>query len=158
MVKIAILYDSKYGNTKLLAEYLEEKIQEGGHEVKLFRTNKTKPKHLFVFEPEAILVGGPTHFGKPARTLSKYIEKLGKFKQISKIRKVAVFNCYTGDIVCKNIKDQINAVLPETDTLEKSLSIHTGDEKGENWNKIMLQENWKEEADAFISEFLKFIS
>jgi len=63
-LKIAILYDSKYGNTKKLAEFMAEQLQEGGHEALLFRTKKTKPTELFIFQPEALLVGGPTHIGK----------------------------------------------------------------------------------------------
>lgn len=148
-MKIAILYDSKYGNTKQLAEFLEEKIQSRGYEVQLFRTTKAKPKDLIAFQPGAILVGGPTHWGKPARTLSKYIKKLGKFEHKSNIHKAAVFNCHTGDDVCKTIQNRISDALPQIEVFEKSLPIRTGSKNGTNW---------KEEASVFISAFLNFLS
>ena len=52
-MKIAVLYDSKFGNTKQLAEYMVDKIQAGGHEAQVFRTKKTKPKELLTFQPKA---------------------------------------------------------------------------------------------------------
>ena len=61
-MKIAILYNSKYRNTQQVAEFLVEKTQAGGHEVLLFRTTETKLADLLAFQPEAILVGGPTIF------------------------------------------------------------------------------------------------
>ena len=157
-MKIAILYDSKFGNTKQLAEFMAELIKAGGHEVQLFRTTKTKPAKLFAFQPEAILVGGPTHWGRPARTLSKYIKKLGKLGDPSNIHKAAVFNCNTGDDVCKTIQNQISDALPQVEILEKSLPVHTGGQNGKNWKEIALPNNWKEDASSFLSAFLIFLS
>jgi flavodoxin len=157
-MKIAILYDSKFGNTKRLAEFLSEKTQAGGHEVQLFRTTKTKPKDLISFQPGAILVGGPTHWGKPARTLSKYIKKLGKYGHTSNIHKAAVFNCYTGDNVCKTIQNQISDALPQIEIFEKTLPVHTGGQNGNNWKEVALPNNWKEDTTIFFSAFLHFLS
>jgi flavodoxin len=157
-MKIAILYDSKYGNTKQLAEFLAEKTQAGGHEVQLFRTTKTKPAKLLAFQPVAILVGGPTHWGRPARTLSKYIKTLGKIGHLSTIHKAAVFNCNTGDDVCKTIQNQISDALPQIEILEKSLPMCTGGQNGTNWKQVALPNNWKEHASIFISAFLNFLS
>jgi flavodoxin len=157
-MKIAILYDSKYGNTKQLAEFLAEKIQAGGHEVQLFRTTKTKPAELLAFQPAAILLGGPTHWGRPARTLSKYIKKLGKLEDPSNIHKAAVFNCNTGDDVCKTIQNQISDALPKIEIFEKSLSIRTGGQNEDKWKEISLPNNWEEDVKRFLSVFLNFLS
>ncbi len=157
-LKIAILYDSKYGNTKQLAEFMAEKIQAGGIDTRLFRTKKTKPKELLAFQPEALLVGGPTHMGKPALTLGRYIKKLGKNGYSSTIHKAAVFNCYTGNIVCNIIQNQISEVLPQIEFLEKSLPIRTAGEKAELWKEVALQNNWEEETINFVSAFLNFLS
>jgi len=157
-LKIAILYDSKYGNTKQLAEFMAEQLQEGGHEALLFRTKKTKPAELLACQPEALLVGGPTHMGKPALTLGKYIKKLGKLGQTSTIHKAAVFNCYTGDIVCDAIKNLISDALPQIEIVEKCLPIRTGGENAELWKEVALQNNWKEETSNFISNFLTVLS
>ena len=157
-MKIAILYDSKYGNTKQLAEFMAEKIYTVGHEVQLFRTIKTKPAKLLAFQPEAILVGGPTHWGRPARTLIKYIKKLGKLGVPSNIHKAAVFNCNTGDDVCTIIQIQISDALPQIEIFEKSLSVRTGGQDGKNWKEISLPSDWKEKANIFLSAFLSFLS
>jgi len=157
-MKIAVLFDSRYGNTKKLAEYMAEKIQASGNEVSLFRTKKTKAKELLAFQPEALLVGGPTHMGKPALTLRKYIKKLGKNGHSSTIHKAAVFNCYTGNIVCDVIQNQISDALPQIEFLEKSLPIRTGGENAELWKEVALQSNWEQETNNFLSAFLNFLA
>lgn len=154
-MKIAILYYSKYGNTKTVAEFLVKKVQAEGHEGKLFNVKKSKPSELFTFKPDAILAGTPTHFGKPVRSFSKYIQKLGK-DSTSSIQKAAVFNCYTGDDVCSIIQNQITEVLPHIEIFEGTLPIRTGGENGELWKKVALQKNWKDAASSFLSEFLNF--
>jgi flavorubredoxin len=157
-MKIAILYDSKFGNTKQLAEFMAEKMQGGGNEVQLFRTTQTKPAELLAFQPAAILVGGPTHWGRPARTLSKYIKKLGKLGHPSNIRKAAVFNCNTGNDVCKNIQNQISDALPQIEIFEKFLSLRTGGQNETDWKQAALPNNWREDTSIFFSAFLHFLS
>ncbi len=157
-LKIAILFDSKYGNTKKLAEFMAEKMQTNGYEVRLFRTKKTKAKELLAYQPEAILVGGPTHMGKPALKLVRYIKKLGKNGLSSTIHKAAVFNCYTGDIVCSIIQNQISNALPQIEILEKALPIRTGGENADLWKEVALQKNWEEETSNFLSAFLSYLA
>ncbi len=154
-MKIAILYESKYGNSKQVAEFLAEKIQESGNFVQIFRATKTKPSQLIAYQPVALIVGGPTHFGKPVRSLTKFLKKLGKLN--SQISKAAVFNCYTGDNVCINIKEQITINLPKIELLEKSLPVCTSAD-GIDWKKIALPNNWKDDTNAFLSEFMRFLS
>ena len=45
-MKIAVLYDSKFGNTKQLAEFLADRLGSSGYEVKTFRTTEIKPTDL----------------------------------------------------------------------------------------------------------------
>jgi len=59
---------------KKVAEFLAETIQAEGYEVQIFRTTASKSQELLAFQPDAILVGGPTHMHKPARALSSYIK------------------------------------------------------------------------------------
>ncbi|MFX1277257.1 MAG: hypothetical protein ACFFAT_19715 [Promethearchaeota archaeon] len=96
--------------------------------------------------------------GKPALTLGRYIKKLGKMGHSSTIRKAAVFNCYTGNDVCKIIQKQIFEALPHIEIFEGSLPIRTGSGNGENWKEIALQNDWKELAGAFISNFSTILS
>ena len=151
-IKVAILYDSKFGNTKQVAEFLTERIQASNHQVRLFRTTETKTQDLLAFQPAVILIGGLTHFRNPARTLGKYIKNLGEPGQESTIRKAAVFNCYSITIVCKRIESQILKVLPKVEIFEKSLPVQIGGQRG------LLSDNWKEDANVFVSAFVTFIS
>ena len=153
-MKVAILYDSKYGNTKKIAEYLADKVNSSGHEVRLFRTGESKPENLLNFIPEVILVGGPTHMGRPARALGKYLKKMGKLiKKGSSvnIKKSGVFNCYNNNIVCHKIKNNVADIFTDVEIYENSLPIKVGGMKGP------LPSNWEDDAAAFIAEFLGFI-
>lgn len=157
-MKIAILYDSKFGNTKEIAEFLATEGYAAGHKTQLFRTTKTKASAINTFQPEAIMVGGPTHFGKPSSTLIKYIKKLGKIGHSSTLRKAAVFNCYTGENVSELIKDHVSDSLPKIEVFEQFFAILTGDQTGDNWNKVFLPVDWKVDAKIFISAFLAYLS
>jgi flavodoxin len=147
-MKIAILYDSKFGNTKKVAEFLAENMQASNHQVRLFRTTETRPQDLILFQQVVMLVGGPTHGRNPAYTLGKYIKNLGKGAQEITIRKAAFFNCNNDTNVYKKIESQILKMLPKIEIYEKSLPIKTGGLRGP------LPDNWKDAASVFISAFL----
>ena len=153
-MKIAVLYDSKYGNTKKLGEFLAEKAKASGYEVKLFRTKETRPEDVLSFGPEVILVGSPTHVGGPTRTLGKYIKKVGKLiKAETVIKKAGVFNCNNADDVCEKISNNVTKNFPDIQIYDKTLPVNTGTMKGENW-----EENWEIKANEFIQGFLSFLS
>ncbi|NHI92327.1 MAG: hypothetical protein EAX96_07470 [Candidatus Lokiarchaeota archaeon] len=147
-MKIAVLYDSKYGNTKQVAEFLADKMQVNNNQIRLFRTKESKPKDLLSFQPEIMLVGGPTHFGKPTRTLKKYIKSLGKSRPNNTFYKVAVFNCNIGGDICKLIEAELVDVFPKVEIFKYSLPITVCGMQGP------LPDNWKEDATNFISAFL----
>ena len=154
-MKVAVLFDSKYGNTKQLAEFLAEQLGSSGHEVKNFRTKETEPADLLAFEPEAILVGAPTHVGSPARTLGKYIKKIGKLIEEGKsanVKKAATFNCNNGDDVCHKIEKKVSEAIPNIELYDNSLPVQTDGMKGP------LPANWKDLAITFIKGLESFLS
>ncbi|HDH07341.1 MAG TPA: flavodoxin family protein, partial [Thermoproteales archaeon] len=68
MVKVFIVYDTKYGNTKLVAE----KIVEGMREIKGIETVVSDVKEVDlerIANSDAILIGSPNHWGGPSRTI-----------------------------------------------------------------------------------------
>ena len=153
-MKVAILYDSKYGNTKQLAEFIAEKIGAGGHEVQLFRTGETKPESLLAFMPEVIVVGAPTHAGTPAWALGRYLKKMKKLIEkgtTAAVQKAAVFNCNITKNVCEKIRNKVADVFPNISFHDKSLSIKVIETKGP------LQERWDELATTFTSGILEFL-
>ena len=130
MVKAFIVYDTKYGNTKLVAE----KIMDGIREVEGIETAISDVKEVEldkVADSDAILIGAPNHFGGPARTISKFIDKLGKLELIAKW--VAVFDTYLGEDFEKAVKKmekRIGEKVPGLQLITSGLSIRVGGMKG----------------------------
>ncbi|MGZ4862724.1 MAG: flavodoxin family protein [Halobacteriota archaeon] len=99
--KILVVYESKYGNTKRVAET----IVEGMKRVTGTETTLSEVKDLDVntiASYGAIVIGGPTHFGGPTRAIKKLINKLSSFSSESK--QFAVFDTYLGGDFEKGIK------------------------------------------------------
>ena len=93
MARIFIVYDTKYGNTKLVAE----KVAEGIREVKGIETEVTDVKEVDfkkIAGSDAILIGAPNHMSNPSRTIMKFIDELKKLEL--KAKQAAVFDTYMG--------------------------------------------------------------
>jgi len=130
MVKVFVVYDTKYGNTKLVAET----IVEGMREVEGIETAISDVEEVDferVTDYDAILIGSPNHWGGPVRGIKKLIDKLGKLDL--KAKWVAVFDTYIkGDFekVVKKMEKRINEKIPELKLIVPGLSIKVGDMKG----------------------------
>lgn len=101
MTKVIVVYESKYGNTKLVAGTIIEGINE-------IEKMETVLKGVKDVEPEEIrgcnmiLVGSPNHFGGPTRGVKKFIDKLGKLGLEWKMG--VVFDTYMGGDINKAMK------------------------------------------------------
>ena len=93
MAKVIITYESKYGNTRLVAEKIAEGVKESsGAEVE---TREIKEVDLSkLTEYDAILVGSPNHMGRATLGIKSFIDKLGKLNLEGKL--AAVFDTYMG--------------------------------------------------------------
>ncbi|MEE8413751.1 MAG: flavodoxin domain-containing protein [Dehalococcoidales bacterium] len=91
MTKVIIVYESRYGNTKLVAETIAEGMKSDSEtEVVLSELNETDPGKLGDYD--AILVGSPNHIGTATRSVRKFIDQLGKLGLENK--PVTVFDTY----------------------------------------------------------------
>ncbi|MFX1508922.1 MAG: flavodoxin family protein [Promethearchaeota archaeon] len=130
MVKVLVVYDTKYGNTKLVAE----KIVEGLNEVKEIETAISDIKDTDAKKAadyDAILIGSPTHFGGPVRGINKFIDKLGKLDL--KAKWAAVFDTYLGEDFEKSVKKletRIREKAPQLKLITPGLSIQVDGMKG----------------------------
>jgi len=113
LARVFIVYDTKYGNTKLVAE----KIAEGMKEAKGIETEVTDVKDADlkrIADTDAILIGAPNHMGNASRTIMKFIEELSKLKL--KAKGVAVFDTHMMEDLKavekmeKRIKDKLPAL------------------------------------------------
>jgi flavodoxin len=68
VTKVIVVYESKYGNTKLVAEKIVEAIKE----VEEMETAPSELKEVDLNKIpsyDAILIGSPNHFGGPTRDI-----------------------------------------------------------------------------------------
>jgi flavodoxin len=130
MVKVFVVYDTKHGNTRLVAEKIVEGMKEvEGIEATISDVEETDPKRAVDYD--AILIGSPTHFGGPVRGINKFIDKLGKLDL--KAKWVAVFDTYLGEDFEKSVKKmekRISEKVPKLKPITSGLSIRVDDMKG----------------------------
>jgi len=130
LVKVFVVYDTKYGNTKLVAEKIVEGLKEaGGIETAISDVEEVDLEK--VADCDALLIGAPNHMGGPARTIKKFIDKLGKTNL--KAEWFAVFDTYLGGDFEKAVKKmelRINEKVPKLKQIAPGLSIRVQGMKG----------------------------
>jgi flavodoxin len=130
MLKVFVVYDTKYGNTKLVAETIVEGMKEvEGIETALSDVEEVDLERVAGYD--AILIGSPNHWGGPVRGIKKLIDKLGKLDL--KAKWVAVFDTYIKEDFEKAVKkmeNRINEKIPGLKLIIPGLSIKVGDMKG----------------------------
>jgi len=130
LAKVIVVYESKYGNTKLVAET----IIEGMRQVKGIETALNEVKEVDISQIssyDAILIGSPNHVGGPTRGIKKFIDKLGKLNLSGK--RFAVFDTYLGmdfEKAVKKMEKRINEKVPGLKMMASGLSIRVQGMKG----------------------------
>jgi len=125
LVKVFVVYDTKYGNTKLAGE----NIVEGIREVEGIETSSGYVKEIDIGEVadyDAIVLGAPNHMGRPSRTMKKFVDRLAELDL--KAKNVAVFGTYSGrvrtvDRAVKKLEKMAEKKLPNLKLISPSLSI-----------------------------------
>jgi len=131
VVKVIVVYESKYGNTKRVAETIMEGIREvQGAETVL---NELKEVDLSnIPEYDVILIGSPNHYGGPTKSVSEFIDKLEKLNLDG--RHFAVFDTYLGrgffEKAGKKMEKRINEKVPGLKQIAPRLSIAVQGSKG----------------------------
>jgi len=130
MARAIIIYESKYGNTKRVAEVIAEGMREvHGVEAVL---NEVKEVELDkITEFDAILVGSPNHMGSATKGIRKFIDELGKFSPGVKLG--AVFDTYMGrdfEKAVKKMEKQIGEKVPGLKLAVPGLSVKVEGMKG----------------------------
>ena len=129
--KVIVVYESKYGNAKLVAET----IVEGMREVEGIETvvNEVKQVDLSkVADYDAILVGSPNHIGGPTGGIKKFIGKLSKLPLAGK--SFAAFSTYlvgkSFEQATKKLEKRIRDKVPRAKLAAPGLSIRVNGTKG----------------------------
>jgi len=130
MVKVIVIYESKYGNTKRVAEAIVEGMNEiGGIEASLSELKEVDLDKIPNYD--AILIGSPNHMGGHTRGIKGFIDKLGKLQLKGKM--FAVFDTYLGkdfEKAVKKMEKQINEKVPRLKQIAPCLSIKVQGMKG----------------------------
>jgi menaquinone-dependent protoporphyrinogen IX oxidase len=125
LVRVFVVYDSKYGNTKLVAENILAGIREvEGIEAAVGYVKEVNPAELADYD--AVLIGAPNHMGKPSRTISKFVDELANLDL--KAKQVAVFDTYfekprNFEKAMKKLEKKVREKLPSWKLLTAGLSI-----------------------------------
>ena len=130
MAKVIVVYESKWSNTKLVAETIAEGMREvSGTETAVRELKEIGPNQLADFD--ALLVGSPNHIGSATRGIRKFIDKLGKLNLEGKL--VAAFDTYIGkehEKAMKKMEQQISKKAPGLKLVTPGLSIRVNGMKG----------------------------
>jgi flavodoxin len=81
-----VVYDTYYGNTKIVAESIAEQLKVEGYEVELRSVREKYPEPP---QGDILFLGSPIRFGSVTRRVKKYVKKLDK--EIWKDKPVIVF-------------------------------------------------------------------
>jgi flavodoxin len=132
--RVIIVYESKYGNTKLVAET----IAEGIREVEGIETVVSEVKEVDLNrmpDYDAILLGSPNHIGGPTGGVKKFIDKLGKLPLEGKL--FAAFDTHLGpnsafpfEQAVKKMERRIGEKVPGSKLAASGLSIRVDGMKG----------------------------
>jgi flavodoxin len=123
-LKVFVVYDSKYGNTKLVAESISGGLkQAGGFDVAVGYVKDIDPQRLAGYE--ALVFGSPNHMGKPSRTMRNFVDYLSSSPLDA--RWVAVFDTYFQrqryfQKAMKKLEQQINQRLPNLELITPGFS------------------------------------
>jgi len=130
MAKAIVVYESKYGNTKRVAEAIAEGMREApGVEAVLNEVKEVELDKLTEFD--AILVGSPNHMGSATKGIRKFIDELGRLSLGVKLG--AVFDTYIGrdfEKAVKKMEKQIGEKVPGLKLATPGLSIKVEGMKG----------------------------
>ena len=130
MARTIIIYESKYGNTRLAAEAVAEGIKlTSGIEPAVIELKEVNLEGLAEFD--AILIGSPNHMGNATRGIRKFIDGLGKINLEGK--RAAVFDTYIGgdfEKAVKKMEKRISEKAPGLSLVAPGLSIRVDGMKG----------------------------
>src|SRR5665647_2098126 len=124
-MKVLIIYDSKYGNTKTVAENILEGLKLAETiEADIDYVKEVDFQRIVCYD--ALIIGAPNHMGRPSRTMKKFIDMLAELDL--KAKKMAVFGTYSGrkrlaDRGVKKLEIILGKKSPNLKLLSPSLSV-----------------------------------
>jgi flavorubredoxin len=128
--KVIIIYESKYGNTRQVAEEIIAGIKETTA-IEVILSEVRQVNFDDIIAADAILIGSPNHFGKATKIIRIFIDELGKIN-LNRVP-VAVFDtCFSRECgkAVKNMEKQITEVVLSLKLITPGLSVKVKGAKG----------------------------
>jgi flavodoxin len=134
MVKVLVVYDTKYGNTKIVGEKIVEGMREvGGIDASICNVGAVNADLLPDFD--VILIGSPNHYGGSTKSVKEFIDMIGELNLEDK--QYAVFDTFVGkdsdfffEKAVKKMERRIGEKVPGLKLLTSGLSIRVKGSKG----------------------------
>jgi flavodoxin len=129
MKRAVVLYDTKYGNTKRVAEAIHQGLEGSGIVSTLAKIEDIHTLELANFD--LVVFGCPNHNQAPSLTMLKYIDRVAAADLANKL--CAAFDTYTGfnnGIALKKLEAHIRGRLPRVKILMDGLSVKVGSRAG----------------------------
>jgi len=89
LTKGLVVYDSVFGNTKLVAEAIAQEIAAAGHQADLRYLREDVPRAAGA---DFLFIGSPTRMGKMTRATKRFVKRLGK--ETWGDRPIVIFDTY----------------------------------------------------------------
>jgi len=126
--KVIIVYESLYGNTRIVAETIIGGMQ--GVEAVLKELREVDINRMA--EYDLIVIGSPNHYGGPTKGIRDFIDRLKSLNPDGKY--FAVFDTYLGkgfhEKAVKRMEKRISETLPGLRKIAPALSIAVQGSKG----------------------------
>ncbi len=129
-MRVLIVYESKYGNTKLVAETIGEGMKEV-EGINLDIKNIEEIDVSIIDNFDAILIGSPNHYFKQTRAIKKFINQLAAIPLEGK--SFAVFDTHLKNIrhrAVEKMEEQIKKNIPNMKMIMPGLKIRVNGIKG----------------------------
>jgi menaquinone-dependent protoporphyrinogen IX oxidase len=131
-LKVFVFYDSKYGNTKCVAEQIIEGLTGlDGVEAELANIKEIDLQKIADYD--ALIIGAPNHMGRPSRVALKFVDRLAKLEINAKW--IVAFDTYfqrarNFEKSMKKMELYVERKLPKMKVIKPGLSIKVKGVKG----------------------------
>ena len=131
LVKVLVVYDTRYGNTKLVAETIVEGIKEIVRAEAVLKVIQ-QVESAELLDYDLILIGSPNHYGVPTKEIKEFI--LGLEETGLEGKRGAVFDTYLGagffEKAVRWAEKRIREKAPGLELITPGLSIRVEKFKG----------------------------
>jgi flavorubredoxin len=128
--KVIVVYESKYGNTKQVADEIIAGIKENtGIEVILSEVRQVNFDD--VIAADAILIGSPNHFGKATKNIRNFIDELGNIN-LNHVPVAVYDTCFSRECgkAVKKMEEQLTKKVLSLKVVTPGLSVKIKGTKG----------------------------